>query len=148
MTIRPYRPEDRADCLRVFSSNIPKYFSEEEREAFCDFLLRLPGHYLVVCDEHGSIVGCGGIAMSLTHESAAALTWGMIHADKHGKGLGKALTQARLGLLPTLPAARRVQIDTSHETEGFYEKFGFKTVRRIENGYRIGLHRCDMERAV
>lgn len=148
MIIRPYRPEDKAECLRVFSSNIPRYFSEQEREAFADFLSRLPGHYLVVCDEQGHVVGSGGIAISLHDNEAAALTWGMIAADRHGEGLGRALTEARLALLPELPGVKRVCIDTSHETEGFYERFGFKTVRRIENGYREGLHRCDMERPV
>lgn len=132
--------------MEVFSSNIPKYFSVDERTAFEDFLRRSPGTYLVICDDNGAIVGCGGIAISRDDEHAACLTWGMVSADKHGQGFGRTLTEARLALLPTLSGVSVLRIDTSHETEAFYKKFGFVTVRRVEHGYREGLHRCDMER--
>lgn len=147
--IRAYQPEDREACLAVFDTNIPKFFSIEERAAFADFLDRAPGRYAVVCDDGGTIVGSGGLAGSLYDPSAAALTWGMIDARRHGQGFGRALTEERLRWLEGMPefaAFEVVRIDTSHETEAFYEKFGFRTVRRIPNGYREGLDRCDMER--
>jgi ribosomal protein S18 acetylase RimI-like enzyme len=149
MKIRPYEHADREACLAVFDTNIPKFFSIEERSAFADFLDRTPGRYVVVCDDDGAVVGSGGLAQSLYDPNSAALTWGMIDARRQGQGFGRALTAERLRWLETMPefsAFEVVRIDTSHETEAFYEKFGFRTVRRIPNGYREGLDRCDMER--
>lgn len=140
-----YAPEHRAGCLDVFDSNVPEFFSESEREDFCNFLDRLPGRYGVVIDDTGRIVGCGGIAASRTDPRAADLTWGMIHRALHRSGIGRILTRERLAWVAEMPEVAVVQLNTSHLTEGFYEKFGFRTVKRITNGYREGLDRCDME---
>lgn len=142
---RSYAPSDRPGCLDVFDSNIPEFFSVEERESFIDFLDRLPGQYGVVVDLSGRIVGCGGVAKSRTDARAANLTWGMIHRSLHRNGIGRLLTEKRLEWIQAMPDVDTVAIDTSHLTEGFYEKFGFRTVKRIPNGYREGLHRCDMQ---
>lgn len=144
-SFRAYAPEDQQGCLEVFDSNIPEFFSVEERVDFIGFLGRLPGRYGVVVDSSGRIVGCGGVAKSRTNERGANLTWGMIHRALHGRGIGRILTEKRIEWIQSLPDVDVVAIDTSHLTEGFYEKFGFRTVKRIPNGYREGLHRCDME---
>jgi ribosomal protein S18 acetylase RimI-like enzyme len=143
--IRDYVPADRTGCLDVFDSNIPEFFSESEREDFCAFLDRLPGRYYVVVDDTGRIVGCGGIAASRTDPHGANLTWGMIHRALHRSGIGRLLTRERLGCVEQMPEVSVVYLDTSHLTEAFYEKFGFRTVKRIPNGYREGLDRCDMQ---
>ncbi|HRI64420.1 MAG TPA: GNAT family N-acetyltransferase [Polyangium sp.] len=145
-TFRDYTPADRPGCLEVFDSNIPEFFSDEEREYFLEFLDRLPGRYGVIVDAHGRIVGCGGIAASRTDPQGADLTWGMIHRALHRQGIGRLLTGARLSWVDEMPSTKVVYLNTSHLTEAFYEKFGFRTVKRIPNGYRLGLHQCDMER--
>lgn len=145
LTFRAYRPTDEAGCLEIFTSNIPEYFSEEEREDFIDFLRRLPGRYGVVEDGDGHIVACGGVAASRTDPRGADLTWGMVHYRLHKLGIGRVLTQGRLDWVNVMPDVVVVYLNTAHLTEGFYEKFGFRTVKRILNGYREGLHRCDME---
>jgi GNAT superfamily N-acetyltransferase len=143
--VRDYTPADRPGCLDVFDSNIPEFFSESEREDFCAYLDRLPGRYGVVVDDAGRIVGCGGIAASLTDPYGANLTWGMIHRTFHRSGIGRLLTLERLAWAGSLPNVSVVYLNTSHLTEAFYEKLGFRTVNRIPNGYREGLHRCDMQ---
>jgi ribosomal protein S18 acetylase RimI-like enzyme len=145
-TFREYTPADLPGCLEVFTSNIPEFFSEEEREEFIAFLDRSPGRYGVVVDAHGQIVGCGGIAASRTDPQGADLTWGMIHHALHRQGIGRVLMRGRLSWIEAMPNVTVVYLNTSHLTEAFYEKFGFRTVKRIPNGYRPGLHRCDMER--
>lgn len=147
VTFREYTPADRAGCLDVFDSNIPEFFSDEEREDFIDFLGRLPGRYGVVVDSTGRILGCGGVARSRTDPRRVDLTWGMIHKALHRNGIGRVLTRARLDWIEAMPDVDVVDLNTSHLTEGFYEKFGFRTVKRIMDGYRPGLDRCDMELA-
>lgn len=142
---RDYTLADREGCLDVFDSNVPEFFSESEREEFVDFLQRLPGRYGVVVDSNGRIVGCGGIAESRSDPQGVDLTWGMVHQTLHRQGIGRILTRERLAWAEQMPAATVVYLNTSHRTEGFYETFGFRTVKRIPNGYREGLDRCDMQ---
>jgi N-acetylglutamate synthase-like GNAT family acetyltransferase len=148
MKLRPYQPEDREACLAVFDSNVPRFFTPPERDKFAGFLDRLPGRYAVVCDDEGRVVGCGGLAPTVEDPRIATLTWGMVHASLHGKGYGRALTEGRLAWLSEMPEIERVRIDTSHLTEDFYARRGFRTYNRIPDHYREGLHRCDMELVV
>src|SRR5262249_12233528 len=110
---------------------------------FAAFLDAPPGFYGVLCADDGAVVGCGGIA---THDGrTAALTWGMVHADRHGRGLGRALALARLLRLTEMPQVTRGTLNTSNETVGFYEKVGFRVVKMTPDGYRAGLDRYDLE---
>lgn len=145
LTVVDYAPGHRAGCLDVFDSNVPEFFSESEREEFFRFLDCVPGRYGVVVDGDGHVVGCGGIAASLSDPRGADLTWGMIHQTLHRCGIGRILTRERLAWAQQMPNVSTVYLNTSHLTEEFYQKFGFRTVKRIPNGYREGLHRCDME---
>lgn len=144
-SVREYTPADREGCLEVFTSNIPEFFSESEREDFIGFLDRLQGRYGVVVDDSGQIVACGGVANSRTDPHGADLTWGMVHRSLHGRGIGRILTNARMEWIRQMPEVTMGYLNTSHLTEDFYKKYGFVTVKFLENGYRDGLHRCDME---
>ena len=61
MDVRAYSPDDLAQCLAVFDSNVPSFFDIRERAAFESFLDRIPGQY-VILEHEGAIVGCGGWA--------------------------------------------------------------------------------------
>ena len=141
-----YEPADRAGCIDVFSSNIPEFFLDSEREEYAAFLDDLPGPYLTL-RLSSSIVGCGGYALG-EREGVADLCWGMIHSAHHGRGFGTLLTQARLDLAMQDPRVQRVALKTTQKTEGFYVRFGFKTEVMVRDGYGTGLHRCDMIRDV
>lgn len=65
MHVREYTTADRSACLAVFDSNLGKYFVPAEREGFAAFLDALPGRYLVIEDEVGAVLGCGGHAVEL-----------------------------------------------------------------------------------
>jgi len=145
-TFREYTSSDHKGCLDVFTSNIPEFFSESEREDFLDFLSRLPGRYGVVVDEAGRIVACGGVANSRTDPNGADLTWGMVERSLHNRGIGRVLTVGRLEWIRQMPDISVAYLNTSHLTEEFYKKLGFVTTKYIPNGYRPGLDRCDMER--
>ncbi|MCQ9641500.1 GNAT family N-acetyltransferase [Chryseobacterium sp. WG14] len=50
------------------------------------------------------------------------LSWGMVHADYHGQGIGKLLTQFRLDLLKNMYPDKSLRIETSQHTAEFYKK--------------------------
>lgn len=145
MHYRAYTPADREACLRIFDTNAERFFSPGDRAQFEAFLRQPVEFYGVLCDDDGRVVGCGGIAPSRTDPHAADLTWGMIDAALQGRGFGRLLVQARLRRLADMPGVTRVVLNTSHETAGFYEKMGFRQTAFTPDGYRKGLHRCDME---
>lgn len=143
MRVREYTPQDRGPCLAVFDSNVPEYFRDFERESFAAFLDDLPGPYLVIEDDDGAIVGCGGYAV-VPETRAADLCWGMVRRSLHGTGLGRLLTDARLDRIRRDPAAEAVALNTSQHTRGFYERRGFVTEKVTPDGFAPGLDRCDM----
>jgi ribosomal protein S18 acetylase RimI-like enzyme len=143
VTIRAYTPADKDACMAVFDSNRPMYFSAGERMQFGAFLDALPGPYLVL-EEADHVLACGGYAV--VEESATAFfCWGMVEHARHRQGLGKRLSLARLDGIRADPRVRRVRLDTSHLTAGFYEGLGFTVTEMIRDGYWRGLHRCEME---
>jgi ribosomal protein S18 acetylase RimI-like enzyme len=143
MRVRDYTAADRGACLAVFDSNVPDHFVPPEREAFAAFLDDLPGPYLVVEDQTGAIVGCGGYAI-VPETRTADLCWGMVTRGLHGTGLGRLLTDARLERIRADPRVREVALNTSQHTRGFYERRGFATERVVPDGFAPGLDRCDM----
>jgi ribosomal protein S18 acetylase RimI-like enzyme len=147
MLYRAYTPADRAACLAIFDSNRDRFFSDGDCADFEKFLDAPPGFYGVLCDDDGMVVGCGGIVVC-DDGKAAVLTWGMVYADRHRQGLGKALTLARLEKLADFPCVEKVTMHTSQETIGFYLRMGFRLERQIPDGYRTGLDRCDLVKEV
>lgn len=147
MIVREYKPSDRADCLAVFDSNVGGSFLPAERDDFAAYLDNLPGPYFVV-EEDGAIIACGGYAPNAESPDTADLCWGMVRRDLQGTGVGLHLVSARLEKIRQDQAFTHVFLKTSHETAGFYERFGFVTQQVIENGIADGLHRHDMKMTV
>lgn len=143
VTLRPYDASHRPACLRVFDSNVPRYFRAEERSAFATFLDELPGPYLVLVEADHALVGCGGYALR-PEDGVVDLCWGMIRQDRHGSGLGRALAEARLDAIVKEARAKAVALNTSQHTVPFYERLGFRTIKVVKDGYAPGLDRCDM----
>lgn len=143
MHVREYTAPDRSACLAVFDSNVPDFFVPSERADFAAFLDALPGPYLVVVDQTGLVMGCGGYAVE-PGTTTADLCWGMVSRERHRTGLGRLLFQARLERIRSDPAAKDVALNTIQHTRGFYERLGFYTERVLPNGFGPGMDRCDM----
>ena len=141
--VRPYTAADREACLAVFDSNVPRYFIRAERDTFAKFLDELPGPYLVIEDDDGNVVGCGGYAQG-EEPGRADLCWGMVRQDKHRRGFGRTLIHARIDAAKRDAAVRVIALNTSQHTTGFYERFGFHVTGREPDGYGPGLDRCEM----
>lgn len=142
MEVRRYREGDRAGCLGVFGSNMPGDFLPGEREAFAGFLDELPGPYWVL-EEDGRIVGCGGVAIEADGETAS-LCWGMVARERHGQGLGRRLLEARLEWARQTPGVKRVALTTGRPREGFFGRFGFRTLRVVPDGHGPGVDAVEM----
>lgn len=143
MKIINYTKIFREDCIKIFRSNLPKFFAIEELPIFESFLDEYTEDNYFVVKMDGEIIGCGGIFLD-TEKNLAGLSWGMVHSEYHGKGIGKTFTQYRIDLLkktyPSLPYA----IETSQHTAGFYERNGFKTVEIVTDGFSKGIDKYIM----
>ena len=144
MIFRPYRPADRDACLGIFASNCPTFVAPSERPQFEAFLAAPRGRYGVLVGDDGEVLGCGGVITERGGRDAH-LVWGLIRADRHRRGLGRAMTLERLRWIAETPGVERVLMDTSQHSSGFYEKLGFRVVKIVENGYAEGLHRLELE---
>lgn len=141
--IRPYQPTDIESVVAVFRSNIPKYFTLPEEPGLYDFLRDHAEDYYVI-ETRGDVIGSGGIAYNDIDPPTVSLCWGMVSKDHLGTGLGKLLTEFRIKLArekyPNVP----LTIGTSQHTEGFYKKFGFRTVEHTPDGFGPGIDNCRM----
>lgn len=143
LTYEPYTPSRRAACLGLFDANTPRFFAASERPDFEHFL----DHYTSawhfetgVLD--GDVVSCGGYRVDAT--GTAALAWGMVAPERHGRGIGRMMTHSRLDAASRHPGVTRIILDTSQHTQGFYARLGFEPMSVTRDGYGPGLDRWDM----
>lgn len=146
LAFRQYVPEDRADYVRVFCSNVPKFFREHERSDFESFIDSSGCPYFVV-GRFDEIVGCGGYGIR-DGSDVADLCWGMIASNYHGHRLGEYLLLARLNELVAREDMRKVHLATSQHTDGFFQKYGFTVRAREPNGIDEGLDDVRMQLAL
>jgi len=142
-TIRRYRPADRKAVLAAFRTNVPDHFPASE-EAWLRSCLDEPDGPLFVVVEDGEIVGFGGYELSDFYD-LGTLVFGLVRADRHGRGIGRALLIYRLLHMAGRKARPRyVTVDTHSHTAGFFQRCGFMEIARWPAGYRSGRDRVDL----
>lgn len=135
ITIREYRETDRDDCIKVFKSNVPIFFSHQEVLDFTNFLGRIEKgidqipYYVINNDQ--KLIGCGGYVRDEKNE-VFTLAWGLIHKDFHKNGFGEKLLTYRLEKIKKLYKNSSVIIDTTQHSAPFFERYGF--IRKKRNG--------------
>jgi GNAT superfamily N-acetyltransferase len=148
MEVRPYCVEDLPAVVKIFRSNIPKYFGPGEENGLHDFLNGPDSAEYYVVEVDGEVVGAGGIALNDDLDPpTVSLCWGMVRADHIGTGLGRALVEFRLRLAEEKYPGIPLTIGTSQHTRGFYEKFGFRLVDHTPDGFGPGIDICSMRRS-
>jgi GNAT superfamily N-acetyltransferase len=141
--IRRYRADDRKAVLAAFRSNVPAHFPASE-EAWLRSALDEPDGPLFVVVEDGDVVGFGGYELSDFYD-LATLVFGLVRADRHGSGIGRALLRYRLlHMAGRKRRPRYVTVDTHPHTAGFFERCGFVEIARWPGGYRSGRDRVDL----
>ncbi|MEM6712248.1 MAG: GNAT family N-acetyltransferase [Pseudomonadota bacterium] len=145
VTHRSYRPADRAACLAIFDSNVPKYLAAEEREDFDASLSKINAddRPTIVFVEEGFILACGGLIFQ-REKRHARFSWGLVHGQRHGEGHGTRLTELRLALAQTEPGIDSVGLATTQKTYRFFERFGFVTIGVTPDSVAPGLDQYDM----
>lgn len=141
--IRRYRPTDRKAVLAAFRSNVPDHFPASE-EAWLRSALDEPDGPFFVVVEADAVVAFGGYELSSFY-SLGTLVFGLVRADRHGTGIGRALLHYRLlHMAGRKLRPRYVTVDTHPHTAGFFERCGFVEIARWPGGYRSGRERVDL----
>jgi len=139
----PYKKEYRDACVEIFKSNIGQYFDESELEGFEDFLVDQvfsTKYFVVFFDD--KIIGCGGYYL---RNGEIRLIDGMIGKKNHKTGAGVFLLEYRVKKAIEEYPDKRIGIDTSQYTEGFFKKYGFVTIKVIKDHYGSGIDKVSME---
>ena len=145
LTIRPFSAEDGKSCLAIFDSNIPAFFTADERNEFAAFLDAGRSSYFVATWNAGAPIGCGGYYLDQV-EGFAGLCWGMVHRSWHRRGVGSALFDYRIAAIERLRSVTVVRVNTAPRTQGFFAARGFRVVSVVANGFAPGIDRVRMEK--
>jgi len=145
--IRRYRPTDRKAVLAAFRSNVPDHFPASEEAWLRSALDEPDGPFFVAVEGKGQdeeVLAFGGYELSPFY-NLGTLVFGLVRADRHGTGLGRALLHYRLLHMAGRKARPRwVTVDTHPHTAGFFERCGFEVIARWPGGYRSGRDRVDL----
>ena len=141
--IRRYRPDDRKAVLAAFRTNVPDHFPASE-EAWLRSALDEPDGPLFVAVEGDQVIAFGGYELSDFY-NLGTLVFGLVRADRHGTGIGRALLHYRLlHMAGRKSRPRYVTVDTHPHTAGFFQRCGFVEIARWPGGYRSGRDRVDL----
>jgi len=147
LRIRRYRKADRKAVLAAFRSNVPDHFPASE-EAWLRSCLDEPDGPLFVVVRDGEVLGFGGYELSDFYD-LGTLVFGLVRADCHGGGIGRALLAYRLlHMAKRKRRPRWVTVDTHPHTAGFFRRCGFEEIARWPGGYRSGRDRVDLRFAL
>lgn len=80
----------------------------------------------LVIEVDGGVEGIGGIYVHSKDPNCAWLAFGIIDANKQGRGFGTKLLLSRLALLPEPDAYWQVFLQGLEASAGFYRGFGFE----------------------
>lgn len=130
------------ELVRVFKTNVPDYFLENEVKPFEDYLNGPIECYEVVSDESG-IIGAGGFATE--KEGEARIVWYLVHREKHGKGIGRQMLERHIEIIKESKKFESISLMTSQHTDGFYKSLGFNTTREEKDYWGKGMHLVYME---
>jgi GNAT superfamily N-acetyltransferase len=141
--IRRYSPDDRKAVLAAFRTNVPDHFPASE-EAWLRSALDEPDGPLFVAVEGDQVIAFGGYELSDFY-NLGTLVFGLVRADRHGTGIGRALLHYRLlHMAGRKSRPRYVTVDTHPHTAGFFQRCGFVEIARWPGGYRSGRDRVDL----
>jgi ribosomal protein S18 acetylase RimI-like enzyme len=149
--VRPFSPFDHDAVLQCFRSNVPTHFEAGEES----WLINCIGNphpwgpnFVAVETATQRVVGFGGYEIA-EHYNRAVLVFGHVHADFHGRGIGKQLLQTRLDHIRQHAIGTDfVVVDTTPHIAPFYARHGFEITTTWAKGYRSGFDKIDLRYVV
>jgi N-acetylglutamate synthase-like GNAT family acetyltransferase len=123
--IRPFEQADLEICCDIYKLNAPGRFPEGYYDIFRGAITS-PNTLFLVVENEGTVLGFGGISLSLleTHQEAK-ISYGIIHPDAHRKGIGTALLLARIAALPEPDKPYVLTVSPLPHSRSFFKQFGF-----------------------
>jgi hypothetical protein len=153
MNIRPYQKQDQKACLEIFDSNCPTFFDPSERLLYMNWLISIEEgipprenmnpYYYFVSEEQGHVIAAFGF-YGIENTNDVRLSWGMVHCNRHGEGIGTEVFQYRLYAIKKILPNHQLKLDTSQHTLQFYKRMGFEVLLTEKDGYGKGLDRIEM----
>ncbi len=121
--VRLYTPADFEDCVELYRLNEPNRFPAEDLPNF-EKALHAGNALRFVIEEGGSLLGCGAVQVQNTERGDfAVLSYGLVHPQWHGRGIGSTLLVARIAVIPKeIPVVALMTVPASRS---FYESYGF-----------------------
>jgi GNAT superfamily N-acetyltransferase len=141
ITFRPYRRDDKNDCVSMFDANCPAFFAPNERAGYEAYLDRVPASY-EVCEVDGRVSGGFGIAD--TGDGASIISWILLSPDVQGMGIGSQVMN-RVIRKSRAWDATLIRIATSPKAADFFARFGAVRRSTTKDGWGPGMDRVDME---
>lgn len=133
VNIRPYYVNDQPQLLELLRSNTPRFFDASEEKEFLEYLQQDSENYYII-EEANAVIGSGGFNYGFDHGKTARISWGMVHPDWQGKGIGKKLTQFRINEIQKHPEVEKIVVRTTKMVHRFYQKQGFE-LEKIKKDY-------------
>ncbi|MFT3738282.1 MAG: GNAT family N-acetyltransferase [Breznakibacter sp.] len=141
--IRSYNRTDKPRVMGLLRLNTPMYFSpHEERDLVYYLDHEIEEYYVLEVDDE--VVGCGGINYKENH-TVAYISWDFLHPDWQRQGYGRMLLGFRLDKLNDDKTVAQIIVRTSQFVYRFYEKSGFRLVRRLDDYWAKGYDLYQME---
>ena len=148
MLVRDYNAKDKQQCIRMFVSNMPRFFAPHELTDFDAWLDRrvypAPAHdQYFVLEKDNAIIGCGGYYYD-PQRNMVRFTWGLISNEFHRIGYGRFFIQYRMRHAASAFPNAIQAMDTTQHSWPFFEKMGFECVSIEKDGYCEGMDRYEL----
>ena len=140
LVFRSYSIADKKICMELFDSNSDLFFDPIEREEFSQFLDSPNCYYFVILNKNECVASAG---YQISKDQIGSLCWGMVRRSHHRKGIGKELLSYRIQKMKE-SGVKKVVMDTSQRSVGFYHHFNFSTLKVIKDGYGKGLDQFNL----
>ena len=136
-SFRKYHPSDREDLVKLFLSNVPAFFAQNELQDFINYLQEHPENYYLLL-HHGVVIGAGGFYFK-EKENEIRISWTMIHPSYHKMGQGRSLIEYCMKEARDRYPAVSFIVHTSQHAKDFYARLGFEVEHTEKNHWAPNL---------
>ncbi|WP_223241251.1 N-acetyltransferase [Flammeovirga sp. EKP202] len=145
---KTYNPSHKEKIIAIFHSNAPKYFDLEDESYLIDFLDNYTDeNYLVVENNDGDIIGCGGY---YTKEDRHGIPWVMFQQGSIGASNLLQVADTFYNEIESRIIAEGkmypIHINTTQLMEKLFNRYGFVTYEKIKDGFGKGLDEYKMKK--